>query len=201
MNLAVKPASGAAEIAFAYHRRSKHSLERYAAGPETLDWDMQPNPFREFAGSARTPLSLTADRIETRFADIYAPGSIDPAPLTLAAVSILMQLSMGLSAWKECGPDRWALRRNPSSGNLHPTEAYVIARDVSGLDNGVHHAGLRGTGIGCFFDDTLHEMLGLRTTQFPSLYHFAVGRPLVEDRIRTLPAYSSQERKPREQPS
>ena len=25
------------------------------AGPETLDWDLQPNPFREFAGCARTP--------------------------------------------------------------------------------------------------------------------------------------------------
>ena len=32
-----------------YHQRTKHRLERYAAGPESLDWDAQPNPFREFA--------------------------------------------------------------------------------------------------------------------------------------------------------
>ena len=33
---------------------------------------------------------------------------------------------MGLSAWKQYGHSRWALRVNPSSGNLHPTEAYVV---------------------------------------------------------------------------
>src|SRR5262245_11788917 len=33
---------------------------------------------------------------------------------------------MGLSAWKQYGQARWALRINPSSGNLHPTEAWVV---------------------------------------------------------------------------
>lgn len=51
--------------------------------------------------------------------------------------------------------------------------------------------GLRGTGIGCFFDDALHELLGLTTAQFQALYHFTVGRALVDDRILTLPAYPS----------
>ncbi len=50
-----------------------------------------------------------------------------------------MELSFGLSAWKEFGPDRWALRCNPSSGNLHPTEAYIVSRNVPGLDDGLHH--------------------------------------------------------------
>ncbi len=128
-----------AEVALAYHARTKHSLERYAAGPETLDWDAQPNPFREFAGCTRTPLALTADRLATSLAQLYVPGGVVPAPLTLASVSTLMELSMGLSAWKEYGPDRWALRCNPSSGNLHPTEAYVFSSNVPGLDDGLHH--------------------------------------------------------------
>ena len=33
---------------------------------------------------------------------------------------------MGLSAWKQYGASRWALRVNPSSGNLHPTEAWIV---------------------------------------------------------------------------
>jgi hypothetical protein len=49
--------------------------------------------------------------------------------------------------------------------------------------------GLRGTGIGCYFDDALHEILGVTGTQFQALYHFTVGRPLTDDRISTLPAY------------
>jgi SagB-type dehydrogenase family enzyme len=134
-NRALSPA----EVAVTYHLRTKHGLERYAAGPETLDWSAQPNPFREFAGSVRTPLPLTARMIATSFSQTYAPGSVPPAPLTLASLGALMELSMGLSAWKEYGPDRWALRCNPSSGNLHPTEAYVLARQVSGLEDGLYH--------------------------------------------------------------
>ena len=34
---------------------------------------------------------------------------------------------------------RWALRCNPSSGNLHPTEAYVLCPRLPGLAAGVYH--------------------------------------------------------------
>lgn len=129
----------AADIALAYHARTKHKLNRYAAGPETLDWDAQPNPFREFSGCVRTPLPVTAQELGTSFAQVYAPAAISPLPVTLATVGNLMHLAMGLSAWKEYGPDRWALRCNPSSGNLHPTEGYVFSRNVPGLDSGLHH--------------------------------------------------------------
>jgi SagB-type dehydrogenase family enzyme len=128
-----------AEVALAYHARTKHRLERYAAGPETLDWDMQPNPFREFTGCTRIPLPLRADELDARFAQVYAPDGNVPATLTMSSVSTLMELSMGLSAWKEHGPDRWALRCNPSSGNLHPTEAYILSSRVPGLDDGLYH--------------------------------------------------------------
>jgi nitroreductase len=136
---ATTKAAPAAEIALDYHARSKHKLERYAAGPETLDWDMQPNPFREFSGCLRTPLPLSAHELDTNFEQIYAPASIAPEPLNLRSVGIFMQLSMGLSAWKEYGPDRWALRCNPSSGNLHPTETYILASNLPGLEDGLYH--------------------------------------------------------------
>jgi hypothetical protein len=48
---------------------------------------------------------------------------------------------------------------------------------------------LRGTGIGCYFDDGLHQLAGLRSRAFASLYHFTIGRPLMDDRILTLPPY------------
>jgi SagB-type dehydrogenase family enzyme len=138
MTVAVKPALSPVEVALAYHARTKHSLQRYAAGPETLDWDLQPNPFREFAGCARMPLTLMAGQVGTTFAQLHAPNG-SPAPLSTATIGALLELSMGLAAWKEYGPDKWALRCNPSSGNLHPTEAYAIARKVPGLDDGLYH--------------------------------------------------------------
>ena len=139
MNVAAVPALGSVETVLAYHARTKHSLKRYAAGPETLDWDMQPNPFREFAGCARTELELGANRLATSFTQAVAPGGIGAAALTIESLAHLLELSMGVSAWKEYGPDRWAVRCNPSSGNLHPTEAYVFASNVPGIDDGVYH--------------------------------------------------------------
>jgi hypothetical protein len=50
-------------------------------------------------------------------------------------------------------------------------------------------ARLRATGIGCFFDDAVHELIGLRDRSLHSLYHFTVGRPVPDTRLRTLPAY------------
>ena len=50
-------------------------------------------------------------------------------------------------------------------------------------------AGVRGTGIGCFFDDAVHETLGLEDSRFQSLYHFTVGHPKPDDRLQTLPPY------------
>jgi SagB-type dehydrogenase family enzyme len=128
-----------ASLALAYHRRTTHRPERYAAGPETLDWDEQPDPFRVYEGAPRTVLALATDHLTASFADLHRPGAVAPRPLTLEGVAALLRLSFGLSAWKEQGPDRWALRCNPSSGNLHPTEAYVLARRVPGLADGLHH--------------------------------------------------------------
>jgi SagB-type dehydrogenase family enzyme len=51
-------------------------------------------------------------------------------------------------------------------------------------------AGVRGTGIGCYFDDAFHSILGLRDDQFQSLYHFTIGGPVEDKRLITLPAYA-----------
>ena len=116
-----------------YHERTKHRLGAYARGPEYLDWEHQPDPFRRFAGTPLQPLPLSAGR------DPQPATNGDTAALDLAAIGRLLELSMGLSAWKAYGPERWALRCNPSSGNLHPTEAYLVSNGVAGLEDGIHH--------------------------------------------------------------
>ena len=139
MNEAAKHILSPADVVLAYHTRTKHRLERYAPGPETLDWTAQPNPFREFAGSARILLPLSTRRLDTPFAKLRDAKDAVPRPLSRESVGALLELSMGLSAWKTHGPDRWAVRCNPSSGNLHPTEAYVLCGQVPGLDDGLYH--------------------------------------------------------------
>jgi SagB-type dehydrogenase family enzyme len=58
---------------------------------------------------------------------------------SLVSLGALLHLSFGITAWKTFGPDRWAVRANPSSGNLHPVEAYVVAQHFPGLAPGVYH--------------------------------------------------------------
>jgi hypothetical protein len=50
-------------------------------------------------------------------------------------------------------------------------------------------AGIRGTGIGCFFDDVMHELLGVADRSWQSLYHFTVGGPVEDKRLRTIAPY------------
>jgi len=50
-------------------------------------------------------------------------------------------------------------------------------------------AGVRSTGIGCYLDDEMHQLLGLDGTAWQSLYHFTVGGPVDDPRLRTLPPY------------
>ena len=50
-------------------------------------------------------------------------------------------------------------------------------------------AGIRSTGIGCFFDDTMHQVFGIHDYSWQSLYHFTVGGALDDPRLQTFPAY------------
>src|SRR4051794_41544616 len=47
----------------------------------------------------------------------------------------------------------------------------------------------RATGIGCFYDDPVHDVLGLSGHAFQSLYHFTVGIPADDARLTTAPGY------------
>jgi SagB-type dehydrogenase family enzyme len=125
-----------------YHQRTKHHFRRSAAGPGGLDWASQPDPFRTYAGCTRLPLPLLAESSDAhllRYTDLYRPGAVVPAALARESIAALLELALGLSAWKQAGATRWALRCNPSSGNLHPTEAYVVLDGVADIPDGVHH--------------------------------------------------------------
>lgn len=147
------------ETVLEYHQRTKHHLQRYAAGPGELDWKNQPDPFRSFTGSPQRELPLLADASSPRYVDLYHPESIASQALTLPSLAAMLELSLGISAWKQYDDTRWALRCNPSSGNLHPTEAYVVIEGCSGIDDGVHHYVSRDHVLEqrCRFDTSSHD--------------------------------------------
>ncbi len=116
----------AIQTIFDYHETTKHRLERYARSLGYMDWATQPDPFRSYEGARRIVLPLASGNPTPPYHLIFEPAALPAAPLIAESLSQLMQFSLGLAAWKRFGDERWALRCNASSGNLHPTEAYLI---------------------------------------------------------------------------
>ena len=140
------------EAVLRYHERSKHQFHRYARSTGSLDWVNQPDPFRRYEGAPLIQLPiLDADEepLSPRYDDLYRRGSVPSAPLSLRSLSRLFEYALALSAWKQAGGTRWALRSNPSSGNLHPTEGYLLIGALAGLADapGLYHYALREHGL------------------------------------------------------
>jgi SagB-type dehydrogenase family enzyme len=130
--------SNAAGI-FRYHEETKHHYNRYARSAGYMDWANQPNPFRFYEDTLSFNLPFLKEDPPARHADLYRRGRNTSREFRLENIAGLLELSLGLSAWKAAGNSKWSLRMNPSSGNLHPTEAYLILPPVQELTGGVYH--------------------------------------------------------------
>jgi SagB-type dehydrogenase family enzyme len=121
---------------YRYHDGTKHHFHAFARSLGYLDWASQPAPFRAYRGAPEILLQPNPDAQE---------GHDSP-------IGDLFRHALGLSAWKRHGRSRWPLRVNPSSGNLHPTEAYLVCGAVPGLSS------------------------------LPAVYHYAADRHALEQR-------------------
>jgi len=133
--------SDAAAQVRAYHQRTKHMPGHYAPGPGYMDWANQPDPFRRFSGAPTVVLPLVRDDGTPPYDALFQTKGTPPRPLTAESLGIFLELSLGLTAWKEFQGTRWSLRSNPSSGNLHPTEGYVVLPALAVVSDrpGVYH--------------------------------------------------------------
>lgn len=122
-----------------YHEETKHHPGRYARSSGYMDWANQPDPFRSYEGAIQIELPLEVpDPAEGHLA-LYRQERLKPAVPDLETISGFLSLSMGLSAWKSFGDNAWALRMNPSSGNLHPTECHLLHPPLGRHPAGVSH--------------------------------------------------------------
>ncbi|TKB69925.1 MAG: SagB/ThcOx family dehydrogenase [Nitrospira sp.] len=127
-----------------YHIRTKHHFNRYARSMGFLDWANQPDPFRRFEGAQLIPLPLLKPDeapLSPAYGAMYEQGAVPCQPVSVRTLSRFFEFALALSAWKKAGESEWALRSNPSSGNLHPTEGYVVIPKIDGLDlkPGLYH--------------------------------------------------------------
>ncbi len=129
----------ASQAIIRYHETTKHHFQRYARSRGFMDWDNQPNPFRFYEGREPVVLPLLETDPPGVHMDLYSRRHNPVRCFDMKQIAGLLELSLGLSAWKAVAGSRWSLRINPSSGNLHPTEAYLLLPAMEGLSSGVYH--------------------------------------------------------------
>jgi len=129
------------EAVLDYHEQTKHHYYRFARSVGYLDWDNQPEPFRRFEDAPLHRLPLLPLEDSPSYAELFGNAMLPPLPVSIETLSRLFRHSLAISAWKSYQGSRWALRVNPSSGNLHPTEGYAILNTVDSADlpAGVYH--------------------------------------------------------------
>lgn len=117
----------------AYQEVTCHQPWAWSRALGYLDWDSQPDPFRRYPGAPLVALDLVPAGDLPGYELAFREGGVAASPVDRASVSQLFMDSLALSAWKEVEGHRWSLRVNPSSGNLHPTEGYLVAGAIPGL--------------------------------------------------------------------
>ena len=118
-----------------YHERTKHHIYNLARSLGFLDWKNQPDPFRYYLDAEKIKLTFLAKEPDLKFRNLFIANK-NTKEFDLENIGGFLELSLGLSAWKSYLGNKWALRINPSSGNLHPTEAHLI---LLVNDRGIYH--------------------------------------------------------------
>jgi len=120
------------QTVFTYHEATKHNYNRYARSLGYMDWANQPNPYRSYKGSLHVKLPIALENPTPPYHLIFE-DEVPTAPLLMDSISQFLQFSMGIAAIKSDGMNEWALRCNASSGNLHPSESYLILPPIDGI--------------------------------------------------------------------
>jgi len=124
-------------VAQAYHDLTKYTEENVRTGPG-LDWSRRPLQFKEIVSQQRVslrphmPVRMTDDGPE-----IEMPAT--PSGCDLAKLSRLLFFTNGVTGLIRYESGGQVLRAAPSAGALYPTEVYVAARDVEGLEPGLYN--------------------------------------------------------------
>jgi SagB-type dehydrogenase family enzyme len=125
-----------------YHEATKHTVESLRRARHSLDWANMPNPFRHYEGVPVLDLSADPPAPDAPALEVLRGVSgLTPAREGATFLSQLLFYSAAISASKCVSSTgyRYALRVNPSSGNLHPTEFHFRTRRMKEWPDGLYH--------------------------------------------------------------
>ncbi|MHC4758233.1 MAG: SagB/ThcOx family dehydrogenase [Planctomycetota bacterium] len=108
-------------------------------GSHMIDWSSQPPLYKQYPNSEKVKLPAPiADKKMSLDETLKKRKSIrhySSTPLSLQQLSYLLWASTGIQRI-ETG---YEFRTAPSAGALYPIETYIIANNITGLQNGLYH--------------------------------------------------------------
>lgn len=128
------PPSGAGNPVLAYHEYSSESRSSVFRRAPGVDWGDPPPPFKQYPGAPTIALDKGAPA-QQALADMLRGPAAPSGQFRLADLGRVLFLAAGVTERR----GGRALRAAPSSGELFPSELYVIAHRIDGLAPGVYH--------------------------------------------------------------
>ncbi len=131
-----------------YQRRTCY--QRHQMDARGLEWANQPSPYKIYPGIESVALPET---------QALPGGGLWPAAtgqepsqtgveLTLTRLAQVLDLGYGITAGRRHGGQLFYYRSPASAGALYPTELYLVANPVAGLDPGIYHYALGQRSLG-----------------------------------------------------
>ncbi len=129
--------------AAAYHLAT--SYDRKQMQGHFLDWQNQPNLYKQYSGIKPIPLEVEDGFPEMSLWDLLdeSPPHDSPPVLDLALLSKIFFLTCTCTAQSRHGGDIFYYRSTASAGALYPNEIYLTAHDIQGLESGLYQYGLK----------------------------------------------------------
>lgn len=131
------PVAGAVDgvaAVVSFHEYSSESRGKAFRRTPGIDWGDAPPPFKSYPDARHIPLGRGSVGTAGLSAALRGPVPRAQA-MTLKDLGDILQLAAGVTLRRGGN----ALRAAPSSGALFPSELYVLAHAVEGLEPGVYH--------------------------------------------------------------
>jgi len=133
-----------------FQQQTKYSLG--ATRDEVVRRGPRPELYKTYPDSKKVSLPMFEPQrlmaLDQILSDRKSVRSYQTKPLSLGQLSYLLWASNGIQRTEQ----GYEFRTAPSAGALYPIETYIVANDVSELERGVYHYGLRN-----------HELEQIRT--------------------------------------